>query len=72
MKVHYHCLQTHQKSASDPVTDSGEPPCGCWELNSGPLKEQLVCLTAEPSLQPEKACLKYLPILPLKASPWKA
>jgi hypothetical protein len=30
-----------------------EPPCGCWELNSGPLKEQLVLLTTEPSLQPE-------------------
>jgi hypothetical protein len=27
-----------------------EPPCGCWELNSGPLEEQPVPLTAEPSL----------------------
>jgi hypothetical protein len=26
---------------------------GCWELNSGPLEEQSVLLTAEPSLQPE-------------------
>ena len=26
----------------DPFTDSCEPPCGCWELNSGPLEEQLV------------------------------
>ena len=34
-----------------PGTDSCEPPCGCWELNSGPLEEQLVFLTAEPSLQ---------------------
>jgi hypothetical protein len=31
-----------------------EPPCGCWDLNSGPLKEQSVLLTAEPSLQPPK------------------
>ena len=23
------CLQTHQKKASDPITDSCEPPCGC-------------------------------------------
>jgi hypothetical protein len=43
----------HQKRASDPITDGCEPPCGCWELNSGPLEEQSVFLTAEPSsLQP--------------------
>ena len=29
-----------------------EPPWGCWDLNAGPLEEQLVLLTAEPSLQP--------------------
>jgi hypothetical protein len=29
-----------------------EPPCGFWDLNSGPLEEQLVLLTAEPSLSP--------------------
>ena len=28
-----------------------EPPCGCWKLNSGPLEEQSVLLTTEPSLQ---------------------
>jgi hypothetical protein len=27
--VHCHCLQTHQKRASDPITDGCEPPCGC-------------------------------------------
>jgi hypothetical protein len=32
--------------------DGCEPPCGCWELNSGPLEELSVLLTAEPSLQP--------------------
>ena len=21
----------------DPIADGCEPPCGCWELNSGPL-----------------------------------
>jgi hypothetical protein len=36
--------ETHQKSASDPVAD------GFWELNSGPLEEQSVLLTAEPYL----------------------
>jgi hypothetical protein len=50
--VHCHSLQTHQKRASDPITDGCEPPCGCWELNSGPLEEQSVLLTSEPSLQP--------------------
>ena len=52
MQVHYHFLQTHQKRASEPITDGCEPPCGCWDLNSGPLEEQLVLLTSEPSLQP--------------------
>jgi len=50
--VHCICFQTHQTRASDPITDGCEPPCGCWELNSGPLEEQSVLLTAEPSLQP--------------------
>jgi hypothetical protein len=29
-----------------------EPPCGCWDLNSGPSEEQSVFLPTEPSLQP--------------------
>ena len=52
MWVHCHCLQTHQKRTSDSITDGCELSCGCWELNSGPLEEQSVLLTAEPSLQP--------------------
>jgi hypothetical protein len=44
--------QTHQKRASDLITDGCKPPCGCWDLNSGPLGEQSVLLTTEPSLQP--------------------
>ena len=50
--LHCSCLQTLQKRASDPITYGCEPPCGCWELNSGPLEYQSVLLTAEPSLQP--------------------
>jgi hypothetical protein len=46
-----HCLLTHQKRVSGSIIDSCKPPCGCWELNSGPLEEQLVLLTAEPSVQ---------------------
>ena len=40
-----------QKRASDPILDGYKLPCGCWELNSGPLEEQPVPLTAEPSHQ---------------------
>jgi hypothetical protein len=45
-------LQTYQKRVLDLITDGCEPPCGCWDLNSGPLEEQSVLLTAEPSHQP--------------------
>jgi hypothetical protein len=44
---------TCQKKASDPIRDGCEPPCGCWELESGPLEEQPVLLATEPSLQPQ-------------------
>jgi hypothetical protein len=47
-------LLTHEKRASDPITDGCELPCGCWELNSGPLEEQSVLFTTEPSLQHNK------------------
>jgi len=46
--------------ASDPITDGCEPPCGCWELNSGPLEGQLVLLTSEPSLQHPAKFLKHI------------
>ena len=35
-----------------PSIGSLTPPCGCWDLNSGPLEEQSVLLTSEASLQP--------------------
>lgn len=41
-----------QKRAPDLNMAGCEPPCGCWELNSGSLGEQPVLLTAEASLQP--------------------
>jgi hypothetical protein len=34
------------------LSDGCELPCGCWEQNLGPLQEQSVLLTTEPSLQP--------------------
>ena len=60
MWVQCFCLQTHQKKASDPITDGCESPWGCWDWKSGPLKEQSVLLTAEPSLQFERAVLTSL------------
>ena len=45
-------MPADQKRAPDPITDGCEPSCGCWELNSGPLEEQAMLLTSEPSLQP--------------------
>jgi hypothetical protein len=42
----------HQKRASDLITGGCEPPCGCWDLNSGTSEEQSVLLPAEPFLQP--------------------
>ena len=44
-----------QRRVPDLITDGCEPPCGCWELNSGPLEEQAALLTTEPSLQPSSA-----------------
>jgi hypothetical protein len=58
MKVHCSCLQTLQKRVPDLVIGGCEPPCGCWDLNSGPSEEQSVLLTAEPSLQPLPVCFK--------------
>ena len=44
-------MPTGQKKTPDLIVDGYELPCGCWELNSGPLEEQPVLLTTEPSLQ---------------------
>lgn len=32
------------------VTHGCESPCECWDMNLGPLKEQPLFFTAEPSL----------------------
>jgi hypothetical protein len=52
------CASVHQQRASDLITDGCEPPCGCWGLSSGPLEEQSVLLTSEPSLQPPAIVFK--------------
>jgi hypothetical protein len=47
------------EEASDFITDGCEPSCSCWDLSSGPLEEQLVLLTPEPSHQPHIVILSY-------------
>jgi hypothetical protein len=60
MWVHCHYLQTQQKMALDPIIDDCKPPCGCWELSLGPLEEQPVILTTEPSLHPNLCAFKAI------------
>jgi hypothetical protein len=50
--VFRHTRRGHQM----PITEGCELPCDCWELTSGPLEEQSVLLTTEPSLQPPSLC----------------
>ena len=50
-----------QKKAPDLITDGCEPLCGCWGLNSGPLKEQPVLLTSESSLQSQISFYNHFP-----------
>ena len=40
------------------MRDGCEPPGGCWKLNSGPLEEQPVLLTTEPSFQAKTLTLQ--------------
>jgi hypothetical protein len=78
----------HQKRASDLITDGCEPPCGCWDLNSGPSEEQSGALThwaispapltvTFKSIQPVTPDLWLFPISPSfyhfqKASHWRS
>ena len=53
--IYIQCLQRPEEgtgSSGAGVTNGCELPCGCRELNPGPLEEQQVLLTDEPSLQP--------------------
>jgi hypothetical protein len=53
----YECSIYMREESVRSITDGYEPPCECWELNSGPLEGQAVLLTAEPSLQPRSCFL---------------
>jgi hypothetical protein len=43
-------MPAYQKRVPGPITDGCELPCGCWELNSGPLEEHSMLSTSEPPL----------------------
>ena len=57
MSMYYVCawyLWRPEEDVGSPetgITNGFESPCECWELNLGPLQEQML-LMAEPSLQP--------------------
>lgn len=58
------CIQCSrvQKTIRSPrpeVADGCEPPCECWESDSGPLEEKPLLLTAEPSLQLPRWLLRW-------------
>ena len=54
------CQRRPEEGVRSHTTDGCEPPCGCWELSLGPLEEQPVGLTSEPSLQPDVILLRKL------------
>jgi hypothetical protein len=64
--IHCSCLQTLQKRASDLIMDGCEPPCGHWNLNSGPSEEHWL-----PSHLSSPALLTFqlLILLPLPLPP---
>ena len=65
--VYAHHVQAWSKEdAGSPgieTTDVREPPCGCWKSNPGPLQEQQMFLTAEPSLSSPLLLLLLLLLL---------
>ena len=50
--MYMNTLWLSSETPEEGIRSHCEPLRGCWELNSGPLEEQSVHLTAEPSLQP--------------------
>ena len=68
-RLHARYLQRPEVGVRSPVTgvpDGSELPCGYWELDPGPLEEQPMLLTTEPSLQPLNFCFCFLlQILPI-------
>lgn len=61
MSVYHVCVRLEEgiRSYGTGVLNSYELLCGCWVLDLGPLGEQPLLLTAEPSLRPP---LRQFPI----------
>jgi hypothetical protein len=57
MGVLFAC-KLHTKRGTQ-ISYSCQLPHGCWELNPGPLEEQPVLLTTEPSLQFHVLCFNF-------------
>lgn len=48
------CLDKTEEGGGSPgsdVTDTSDPPCGCWEMNPNSLEEEHVLFTADPYLE---------------------
>ncbi|GAB1294422.1 E3 ubiquitin-protein ligase NEDD4 [Apodemus speciosus] len=48
------CVDKTEEGGGSPgsdVTDTCDPPCGCWELNPNSLEEEHVLFTADPYLE---------------------
>lgn len=61
--IHACCPESSEEGIGSPkagVMDGCVPSCGFWELNPGPLQEQ-VLLTAEPPLHPFLPSQSYGP-----------
>ena len=57
--IHSRCPWSSEEDGRSPETGNGcEPPCGCWELNPGPLQVQPMLLATEPSLQLQRPSFK--------------
>jgi hypothetical protein len=56
-KTYVQCLWRPEEGTVSPQTGVTEAPCGCWELNLGPLEEQLMLFTAEPPQPLRLYCL---------------
>ena len=57
--VHLQVPRSQRRYWDTRVTDCSALPRRCWEPNLGPLQEQQVLLTTEPSLQPHCLCFSF-------------
>jgi hypothetical protein len=61
----YSLLPAGQKRASELIIDGFKLPCGCWELDLGPLEEQAGLLTSCYLSSPLKTCFGKIKVTAL-------